>query len=216
MKRFWLAALLMMPVASASAQGLPPGLVPISTLTAQVREDIRYASSDNFTGRPVPGYSSAQCWLRKDAAEALAKAAGEAQGMGFTIVVYDCYRPQRATDAFMRWANDDADQAMKARYYPRVEKRTLFNGGYISGASAHSTGVAIDMGFLGVDFGTPYDMFDPRSSTYAAGLSLVAAKNRKALVGLMTRHGFANYKREWWHFTFRGGGRASAYDAEIR
>jgi len=78
---------------------------------------MRYAGSNNFTGAPVPGYRAAQCWLRLDAARALAAAQAEARAKGFDLVVYDCYRPRRAVAAFVDWSKND-DEKTKPAYYP--------------------------------------------------------------------------------------------------
>ena len=94
--------------ACATASDLPPHFVRLADVAPSIRQDIRYAGSNNFTGRPVPGYAVAECWLRKEAALALATAQTDALKQGLKLVVYDCYRPQRATNAFVKWANDDA------------------------------------------------------------------------------------------------------------
>ena len=45
----------------------------------------------------------------------------------------------------------------------RVEKRALFAEGYIAEQSMQSTGLAVDLGVRGWDFGAPFDFFDKRS-----------------------------------------------------
>ena len=123
---------------------------------------------------------------------------------GLKLVVYDCYRPQRATNAFVKWANNDADQIAKDRFFPGIEKRALFSQGYISRRSSHSTGLAVDIAIDGLDFGTTFDFFDPRSSTNSQLVTGAAAANRRTLEELMRHRGYSNYKREWWHFTYNG------------
>ena len=131
--------------ACATASEIPPRFVRLADVAPSIRQDIRYAGSDNFTGRPVPGYAAAECWLRKEAALALANVHTDALKQGLKLVVYDCYRPQRATNAFVKWANNDADQIAKDRFFPGIEKRALFSQGYISRRSSHSTGLAVDI-----------------------------------------------------------------------
>jgi D-alanyl-D-alanine dipeptidase len=194
---------------------LPPDFVRLSDVAPKIAQDMRYAGPHNFTGQPVPGYKAPQCWLRADAARALAEAQADAHAHGFNLVVYDCYRPRRAVAAFMEWSKND-DQSTKPNYYPRVEKRTLFAQGYIAEKSAHSTGLAVDLGVKGWDFGTPFDFFDKRSATKARVPSK-ARERRETLVALMKRHGFVNYPREWWHFTLQGASeKAPSYDVEIK
>lgn len=188
----------------------------LADVAPSIRQEIRYASSDNFTGRPVPGYAAEECWLRKEAALALATAQTGALKQGFKLVVYDCYRPQRATDAFVKWANDDADQIAKDRFFPGIEKRTLFSQGYISRRSSHSTGLAVDIAIDGLDFGTTFDFFDPRSSINSQLVTGAAAANRRTLEKLMRHSGYSNYKREWWHFTYNGAHDPKAWDIELK
>jgi len=197
----------------AQAADPPPGFVRVGDVAPAIRQDMRYAGARNFTGRPVPGYGAGQCWLREDAARALAAAQDEAHGLGFDLVVFDCYRPLRAVEAFVAWSKSP-DETTKREHYPHVEKRNLFAEGYIALKSAHSTGLAVDVGVVGWDFGAPFDYFDRRSWTLAP-VSAEAHANRERLVALMARHGFENFSREWWHFSLAGATDARSYDAPI-
>ncbi|MBG0811639.1 M15 family metallopeptidase [Methylosinus sp. H3A] len=199
---------------TAAAASLPPGFVRLADLAPQIVQDMRYAGFDNFTGRPVPGYGAAQCWLREDAAKALIAAQVEAKAEGFELILYDCYRPRRAVAAFIDWAKS-SDESMKARYYPHETKRDLFARGYIAEKSSHSTGLAVDLGVLGWDFGTPFDFFDERSWTASKDVSAMAQEHRRRLEALMRRHGFHNLPTEWWHFAFTGSSEAPSFDVEI-
>ena len=206
---------------ASAASGLPAGFVRLADTAPSVKQDMRYAGADNFTGRPVPGYGAAQCWLRREAAEALARVQAAAVKNGLSLVVYDCYRPQRATDAFVAWAGDPKNQIAKAAYYPEVEKSRLFAQGYIGAKSAHALGTTVDLALqradgAPLDFGTPFDLFSPRSATHAAGTPPAAARNRAELVKRMAAAGFENYQNEWWHFTLKGVANTAAHDVEIR
>jgi zinc D-Ala-D-Ala dipeptidase len=196
----------------------PPDFVAIRDVTPLVTEDIRYATARNFTGRPAPGYESGQCWLRRETAAALAKAAADFDARGYRLIVYDCYRPTRAVAAFVAWARNGQDQASKAEYYPGVDKANLL-GRYIGARSAHSTGTAIDAGFgakdgAALDFGTPFDFFGPASATAASDNTAVRA-NRQLLKSVMEKYGFRNYPGEWWHFSMDVPG-ARALDSPIK
>ncbi|MBI1868855.1 MAG: M15 family metallopeptidase [Methylocystis sp.] len=203
-------------VASAAAGELPQDFVKLADVAPGVEQDMRYAGPDNFTGKPAPGYASAQCWLRADAAHKLVEAQADAHRHGFDLVVYDCYRPRRAVAAFVAWSQQDADQTTKDRYYPNVQKRELFAQGYIAEKSSHSTGLAVDIAIKGRDFGTLFDYFDKQSWTASADVPAKARQNRQTLEALMRRHGFANYPREWWHFTLDGARDAESFDTEIK
>ncbi len=215
---FWGCAALLrcvafFPAATALAGEPPPGFVRLANVAPGVVQDMRYAGSDNFTGAPVPGYGAPQCWLRAEAARALAAAQAEAHARGFDLLVYDCYRPKRAVAAFVEWSQN-GDEETKRAYYPNVEKRALFKQGYIAAQSTHSTGLAVDIGVKGWDFGAPFDFFDKRSWSNAP-LCGASVLHRYKLLTLMRRHGFENYPREWWHFTFKAERNPPSYDVEI-
>ena len=96
---------------SGAQGGLPDGFVDVADVAPGVVVDARYAGSDNFMGRPARGYGSARCLLTSGA-RALAVAQRELAASGLGLMVYDCYRPQRAVDDFVSaWARDDAGAA---------------------------------------------------------------------------------------------------------
>ncbi|RTL81462.1 MAG: peptidase M15 [Hyphomicrobiales bacterium] len=211
-RKAFLAGSLLFAAAAAHAEP-PPGFSRLADVAPDISQDMRYAGRNNFTGHPVPGYDAPQCWLRTEAAKALAAAQAEAKTKGFSLVVYDCYRPRRAVSAFVDWSRS-ADQTTKPNYYPRLDKSQLFPQGYIAAQSTHSTGLAVDLGVAGWNFGTPFDFFDPRSWTKSRTTGDARA-HRDVLVALMRRHGFENYPREWWHYTFKGAENAESYDAPV-
>ncbi len=191
----------------------PPGFVRLADVAPGIEQDMRYAGPNNFTGAPVPGYHAPQCWLRREAAQALARAQALAHRRGFDLVVYDCYRPKRAVAAFLAWSKNP-DESTKDAYYPRVAKSELFAQGYIAEHSTHSTGLAVDIGVKGWDFGAPFDYFDPRSWTQSP-VARGAQSARQKLVALMQSVGFENYPREWWHFSYKGAKAGESLDAEV-
>ena len=79
--------------AAALAGGLPPGLVYLRDIEPSIAQDMRYAGFNNFTGRPLPGYDAAECVLRREAAEALARVQADLAEQNLALKVYDCYRP---------------------------------------------------------------------------------------------------------------------------
>ncbi len=214
MRRSMLLLIIVFSVSYVRADETPPGFARLAEVAPDVIQDMRYAGPNNFTGAPVPGYDAPQCWLRAEAAKALAAAQKDARAQGVSLVVYDCYRPLRAVSAFVDWSRNP-DQRTKPAHYPHLDKSALFPEGYIAEHSTHSTGLAVDIGVKGWNFGTPFDFFDPRSWT-TAKTSKTARAHRDALVTLMRRHGFENYPREWWHFTYKGADGAPSYDAEIK
>ncbi|MCB5165225.1 M15 family metallopeptidase [Streptomyces bambusae] len=133
--------------AGADAGGRP-GAGPFVALRAvdpSVVQDMRYASRRNFTGRPVDGYEEPVCLLARPAALALRRAQRGLLLRGYSLKVYDCYRPQRAVDRFVRWAAEPEDPAVRAAFHPRVPKSRLFEEGYIARRSGHSRGSTVDV-----------------------------------------------------------------------
>ena len=235
----FLAVLLAFPAGAADT--LPSGFVYLRDVDPSIAQDMRYAGSDNFTGRPLPGYGAAECVLRRDVAQALSRVQADLARENLGLKVYDCYRPIRAVRAFARWAQQSDDGATK-RFYPKMEKRTLFDG-YIAAHSAHSTGNAVDLTLVprptppaspydphasygactapadqrapdnSLDMGTGFDCFDAKSTALSSTTTSEQNHRRVILLEAMRKRGFHNYFREWWHFSF--GTRGQAYDFPI-
>jgi D-alanyl-D-alanine dipeptidase len=121
------------------------GLVDLAQVAPSVVVDMRYAGARNFVGRPVHGYRAARCLLSRAAARALGQVQRQLAPAGLGLMVYDCYRPQRAVDDFIAWAKDEGRTATKASQYPDVPKSQLFKRGYIALHSAHSRGSTVDL-----------------------------------------------------------------------
>ncbi len=132
----------------APASQPPPELVDLAQVAPAIVVEMRYAGAQNFLGRPVRGYAAARCWLSRPAAEALARVAQDLADSGLGLMVYDCYRPQRAVDDFVAWAQDRGDGgdfAARKRHYPAVPKAELFHRGYIALRSGHTRGSTVDL-----------------------------------------------------------------------
>jgi D-alanyl-D-alanine dipeptidase len=219
-----------MPAPKASVQVSPAtsaaqvDLVDVSTLASDIRVEMRYAGSDNFTGAVVPGYEAKKCLLLKPAAEALARVQADLRAQGMSLTLYDCYRPVRAVHAFVAWAHDLSDQSTKAEHYPNVDKSKLL-GPYIAETSGHSRGATVDLGLLRcdggdcapLDMGAGFDLFDPRANTDTPAITDAQRANRQLLLDAMKQRGFVNYPMEWWHFTFRPEPTpTTAYDVPVK
>ncbi len=188
------------------------GLVDLRSLVPDLSQDIKYFGRDNFVGAPVDGYLAPRCWLKREAAEALARVEARLRQRHQRLRVYDCYRPARAVAHFMRWASDPADQRTKATHYPTLPKAALV-GEYIAPVSGHSRGATVDLTLLqcdasgadcrALDMGTDFDYFGSRANTDAPDVDAVQRANRGQLRDAMAAEGFRNYPMEWWHYTFR-------------
>ncbi|WP_374224159.1 M15 family metallopeptidase [Streptomyces sp. ISL-66] len=185
-----------------------PGFAALAEVDPSIGQEMRYATAHNFTGAVVEGYEEPVCLLARPAAEALRRAQREVLRRGYSLLVYDCYRPQRAVDRFVQWARDGADQGTKAEFYPRVEKDRLVPEGYIAEKSGHSRGSTVDVALtdLGrepLDMGTPFDFFDPLARTDNPRVTGPARAHRNTLKEALGAQGFVNLPEEWWHFTYK-------------
>ena len=123
-----------------------------------VTTDIRYASTANFLGRSVKGYAKPHCLLTPEATEALSHAQDLAKEEGMALLIYDCYRPQRAVDDFVCWVNSHEKEPRKAIYYPHIPREELIQQGYIAERSGHSRGSTVDLTLVSTETGEALDM----------------------------------------------------------
>jgi D-alanyl-D-alanine dipeptidase len=213
MHRFFLQALLFLQCLLFAffslASNIPGDFVYIEDIIPDIKLEIRYFSENNFVGQRIDGYEKPGCILTKKAALALKEAQAELAAFGFGLKVYDCYRPQRAVDHFVRWAKDLGNTRMKSQYYPDVDKQDLFNHGYIAEKSGHSRGSTVDLTIVSLDpndpeeldMGTAWDYFGPQSWPSSMEVNVTQRVYRMLLRMVMTKHGYNPLKEEWWHFT---------------
>lgn len=169
--------------------------------------DARYATSNNFTGAPLPGYGPNRIYLRREAATALARAQRRLASGGMGLKVFDGYRPVRATLAMVEWAR-------------RTGQMHLIDDGYIASRSRHNLGLAVDLTLVDwsvegreVDMGTPYDTFSAQAHwANATGRTL---RYRQLLRQVMEAEGFRQYDLEWWHYSYEVPGEPVAFDVEV-
>lgn len=229
--------------------GIAPSLagaadfVALREVAPDILQAMHYASATNFTGAVVPGYEGAECLLTRPTADALARAQAILAPQGYTLIMFDCYRPTRAVAAFAAWAerSDLEGDRAKAFFAPGIASDTLFAKGYIAHRSGHSRGGTVDVGLarsgteisiptlpatgtcldqaatVGVlDMGTSFDCFSPRSWVGAKGLSKAQRGHRKVLADAMQAAGFEPYRKEWWHFSLPEGDAGEAFDFPAR
>ena len=192
--------------------------------------EMRYYGSHNFLGTRVRGYRAPKCILTKKAAKTLSKVQKEVSSFFLSLKIYDCYRPKKAVEHFVRWAKDLTDKKMKTEFYPNVDKKDLFDKGYIALRSSHSRGSAVDLTLVpvpvpeqskfikgqelkgcylsgaerfkdnSIEMGSGFDCFDSVSHTANSAAGIEALRNRLLLKSIMEKHGFKNYSKEWWHY----------------
>jgi D-alanyl-D-alanine dipeptidase len=193
----------------------PADIVDLAEIDPTIHVDMMYASSANFIGAPVDGYSANICYLTLNAALGLKNAQRRlqetARGKSLTLVVRDCYRPFKAVSQFVKWASDPKDTKMKSVFYPDLNKSQLIAQNYISPVSGHSRASSIDLTIAEIGaggeikllpMGTPLDFFGERSHTAFSDIPEEQKQNR-GLLGAVMEPEFKNYSKEWWHFVLR-------------
>lgn len=195
-----------------------------------IQQVVRYATSENFLGRPVEGYRVPEIVSTRSAAEALSRVQTDLQRMGYELVVYDGYRPQRAVDTFIAWSRNSTDQTAKDDYYPTIRKEDVFELGYLAKRSSHSRGSTFDLSVIPLGqkvhaivrssiqvgqetlpflddgtlpMGTSFDLFHDASHHNSPLIDEITASHRNILRDAMIAQGFAPYAQEWWHYTLK-------------
>ncbi len=157
----------------------------IQARSGQLILDLRYATSDNFTGEPV--YRHPAAFLRPEAMARLEEALALAVALGYQLKIFDAFRPQEAQEALWAHTPDPDFLAPPER------------------GSPHSRGVAVDLTLCNaqgdeLDMGTGFDAFTPRSHHGNTEIAKEAQQNRLVLLGIMTAAGWDFYRNEWWHY----------------
>jgi zinc D-Ala-D-Ala dipeptidase len=171
--------------------------------------DAKYATWDNFTGKPVDGYLANRIVGTRALCAALDKAREEAASLGFGLLLWDGYRPQRAVDSFLRWSKQPEDGRRKLRHYPNLDRTKIFETGYVAQRSGHSRGSTVDLTLYHLangglaPMGGDHDLMDELSHHGAMGIAQIDARNRQWLRSIMEASGFSFYDREWWHYTLK-------------
>lgn len=211
---------------------LQEGFVYINDVNPKIIINLRYFGDINFVGSKIDGYYKNVGILSKPAADALSNAADMLDADGYSIVIYDAYRPQKAVDNFVRWANSSKyNQLMKLLFFPFVNHNETFDLGYIARRSGHSRGSTVDLTIINknqtltdisyisrtlqdgriitflndntIDMGSSFDLFDLASWSASNLVTQSAQQNRNYLINIMKKSGFNNYEQEWWHFTLQ-------------
>lgn len=185
----------------------PEGFVYVHQLIPTAHYDIRYYDDNNFAGTRIDGYKAPVAISTMEAARALKEVSEELDRQGYQLKIFDAYRPQKAVNHFIRWGKNLNDTKMKALYYPNIDKKDLFNLGYLAKKSGHSRGSTFDLTLVDkktgqeLDMGSHFDFLDEISAHGTTLINPEQAAHRKILQGAMLRHGFKSYAREWWHYT---------------
>ncbi len=166
-------------------------LVQLTTLAPTIKLDIRYATTNNFTGAQF--YQQPRAFLQRPAADAVVRAHQRLKERGLGLLIHDAYRPWHVTKMF--W---DATPAELKDFVANPA-----NG------SRHNRGCAIDLTLYDLKTGEAipmvagYDEFSPRSFPNYPGGTSRQRWYRQLLRSTMEAEGFAIYEFEWWHFDYQ-------------
>jgi D-alanyl-D-alanine dipeptidase len=233
MKKYLLAIILFSISSFAWANKWSSVFVYLRDVDPSIQQEIRYYGYHNFIGHPIAGYAGAECLLTQKAAVALSKVQAQLIKSGYSLKVYDCYRPQKAVDEFIAWSKETDQQQMKVEFYPRVDKADFFKLGYVAEKSGHTRGSTLDLTIVpisapqqipyqageklvscfaplgkrfpdnSIEMGTGYDCMDELAHGDNQKVSELAYQNRLLLRSVMMENGFLPYAEEWWHFTLK-------------
>lgn len=187
-------------IPAPSEKALPRPLIPpdsnwldVTSLDSTIVIDIRYATTDNFTGEVM--YPCARCILRPEVARAILRVHLKLKKKGLGLKLYDCYRPRSVQETLWTKMPD-------ARYVTPPEK-----------GSMHNRGMAVDVTIIDehrheLDMGTSYDFFGQEAYHTFTGHPDSVLANRELLKSLMLDAGFGHIRTEWWHYSYQ----RKAYD----
>jgi D-alanyl-D-alanine dipeptidase len=172
------------------AQDSSKKMVELRSLIPDIVYDLRYATSNNFMHRRMYTGNIRHTFLRRPAAEALAKVQQELKTKGFGLKIFDAYRPYSVTVKFWELVKDE-------KYVANPSK-----------GSAHNRGLAVDLTLIDIetrnelDMGTGFDNFTDSAHHSFNNLSPDVKQNRKLLKDIMKKHGFEMFDTEWWHYSW--------------
>ena len=179
------------------------GFVYLHTVDPSIGCDIKYATTDNLIGRPIAGYEANTCIVSEKMAHVLHAVQKTLQPQGLSLVVYEAYRPLKASEDLLWWSLDAQDQKNKATHYPKVEKSRLYTEHYILLRSRHNRGAAVDVTLIDkktgipLDMGTPFDYMDELSHPANTDVGPTIYERRQNFRALMENYGFMGIQSEW-------------------
>lgn len=175
-------------------------LVELITLDKTLKLDIRYARTDNFTGKAV--YAEARAFMQRPAAEAVLRVHAKLKKQNLGLVIFDGYRPWSVTKIFWDITPED-----KRKFVANPKT-----------GSRHNRGCAVDLSMFDLKTGelvempTDFDDFTDKASPNYKGGSETQTKNRDLLRTVMEAEGFTVNDNEWWHFDYKDWSKYAIYD----
>ncbi|WP_317047188.1 M15 family metallopeptidase [Flavobacterium lacus] len=150
--------------------------------------DMRYATENNFLNAKV--YDCAECFLRFKTVKKLIEANQKFNLLGYTIKLYDCYRPLDVQKKM--WAI-----VSNPIYVADPKKGSIHNrGGAVDLTLVDKNGVELVMG-------TDFDHFGKEAAHTYQDFSNEVLQNRKILREIMESCSFKVFQSEWWHYNLQ-------------
>lgn len=174
---------------SAKRPSIEDKFVNIKTLSPEILLDMKYATADNFLGQVV--YDCAECYLRKATAQALVAAQKDFVARGYSLKLFDCYRPLSVQKKMWK--------ILPGTHYVANPAK----------GSKHNRGAAVDLTLVEiatgkeVDMGTPFDTFSPKAHHSYTDLPKEVLVHRQLLKEVLGKHNFKPIFSEWWHYEYR-------------
>lgn len=161
--------------------------VKISDYIPDIYIDLRYATQNNFTGQIIYDFDTP--WLRYGTVKKLIAVQDELSDLGFTLLIWDGFRPVSAQ--FRLW---------------KICPDATYVANPYTGFSSHSRGNTVDLSILysdgtHVEMPTDFDDFSQKADRNYNDCRLEVANNAQFLESIMEKHGFTGYYGEWWHYT---------------
>ncbi len=162
-------------------------LVRIADFAPDIFVELRYATDKNFTGQIIYGFSDA--YIRYGTLQKLISVQESLSEQGYSLLIWDAYRPQQAQ--FALWeAVPDAN----------------FVANPYTGHSSHSNGGTVDLSLVltdgtEVEMPSGFDEFTSLADRNYSDVSHAAAANAAILEQAMSAAGFSGYWMEWWHYS---------------
>lgn len=176
-------------------------LTDLEKAIPDIKLDIRYATTNNFTGEQI--YTLAKAYARRPVAESLKKIQADLKPLGLGLKIFDAYRPYKATVKFYEVYRDTTYVASPYR------------------GSRHNRGCAVDLTLIDLKTGeelkmpTGYDSFSKAAWPSTPVQDPLVRKNRTMLINAMQKHGFRVNSSEWWHFDFIGWKKYEVLDIDF-
>ena len=165
----------------------PEDFVSVTDWIPGIHTELRYATDNNFTHQVIYDFSGA--YLRYGTVQKLAAAQAVLETEGYSLLIWDAFRPTSAQFRLWEICPDPA-------YVANPEK----------GFSSHSRGNTVDVTLVTtdgqpVDMPTDFDDFTALADRDYSDVGDTAAANARLLESAMTAAGFRPYSAEWWHYS---------------